>query len=268
MHATPSPTRPWVFLRGLIRQHRHWEDFPERFRAAFPGTLVLLPDLPGNGDLCDRDSPLAIAGMVASVRKQLASQHISGPVNVLALSLGAMTAIEWMRQFPEDIERAVLMNTSLRGMSTFSERLRPDNYRAIFANLLRGRAGIEREQLVLDISSNLYPHKAALAEKWAGYAATHPTSTANALRQLTAAARYRAPAARPHEHVLLLQSLGDRLVNPVCSTRIADTWRWPLQTHASAGHDLTLDDPDWVLARIADWLGTHSGSPTINGDEK
>jgi len=50
-------TRPWVFLRGLIRQHRHWEDFPERFRAAFPGTPVLLLDLPGNGDLCDRDSP-------------------------------------------------------------------------------------------------------------------------------------------------------------------------------------------------------------------
>lgn len=248
-------TRPWVFLRGLIRQHRHWEDFPDRFRAAFPGTPVLLLDLPGNGDLCDRDSPMAIRGMVDSVRKQLATQHVQGPVNVLALSLGAMTTIEWMEQYPEDIERAVLMNTSLRGMSAFTERLRPENYRAIFGNLLRGRAGLEREQLILDITTNLYPHKAALAAKWAGYAADHPTSTANALRQLAAAARYHAPPARPHEHVLMLQSLGDRLVNPVCSTRIAETWRWPLFSHPSAGHDLTLDDPEWVIARIREWLG-------------
>lgn len=246
-------TATWVFLRGLIRQHRHWEDFPDRFRAAFPDAVVLTLDLPGNGDLFDRESPVSVTGMVDSVRKQLDARHVRGPVNVLALSLGAMVAIEWMERHPEDIERAVLMNTSLRGMSGFTDRLRPENYVAILKNLLLVRDPVLRESLVLDLSTNLFQDKTALARKWATYAGSHPTSRTNALRQLLAAASYSAPPARPHEHVLLLQGLGDHIVNPVCTTRIAERWRWPLMSHPTAGHDLTLDDPDWVIDCIRTW---------------
>lgn len=252
------PVNTWVFLRGLIREHRHWEDFPKRFQAAFPDANVVLLDLPGNGDLCDRDSPASISGMVHSVRKQLTARHIHGPVNVLALSLGAITAIEWMECFPADVEHAVLMNTSLRGMSGFRDRLRPENYLLLLKGLLLERDPVARERKVLEMSCNLYGDKDTLAQKWAGYAVTLPTSRKNALRQLVAAARYSAPPARPHEHVLLLQGLGDRIVNPVCTTRIAERWRWPLMSHPTAGHDLTLDDGDWVIERIREWLAGQS----------
>jgi hypothetical protein len=158
-----------------------------------------------------------------------------------------------MEQYPQEIEHGVLINTSLRGMSGFTERLRPENYREMFRNLWR-RDLVARERFILDLTTNLYPQKEVLAHKWAGYARQHPTSRTNALRQLAAAASYKAPKARPHEHVLMLQSLGDHLVNPVCSTRIADAWRWPLLSHPSASHDLTLDDGDWVIAQIRQWL--------------
>lgn len=243
----------WVFLRGLIRQHRHWEDFPARFQAAFPEASVILLDLPGNGDLYDHESPTSVADLVASAREQLVRRNVQGPVHLLALSLGAMVAIEWMERHPCDIERAVLMNTSLRGLSSFTERLRPENYLDILKSLVFN-SRVEREKLILDISTNLYPHKAELAEKWVGYAKDQPTSRMNGLRQLIAAGTYSAPAARPHEHVLILQSLADHLVNPVCSTRIAERWRWPLVSHPTAGHDLTLDDGDWVIAQIKLWL--------------
>lgn len=243
----------WVFLRGLVRQHRHWEDFPGKFLQAFPESDVVLIDLPGNGDMHDHESPNSIAEMVQSVRKQLDAQGVHGPVNVLALSLGAMVGIEWMERYPGDIERAVLINTSLRGMSRFTERLRPENYQEILRNLLFGSL-LDREKFILDTTTNLYPHKLALAEKWARYALAQPTTRMNALRQLWAAGTYRAPPARPHEHVLILQSLGDHLVNPVCTTRIADTWRWPLVSHPTAGHDLTLDDGEWVIHQIKNWL--------------
>lgn len=247
-------TRPtWVFLRGLVRQHRHWEKFPQRFRKAFPDSLTILLDLPGNGDLCDHESPASVPEMVASVREQLEARGVQGPVNVFALSLGAMVAIEWMAQHPCDVEHTVLVNTSLRGLNPLTERLRPDNYLDILKSLVFN-SRLEREKLILDITTNLYPDKAALAEKWTGYAEAHPTTRLNALRQLFAAATYKAPDARPHEHVLLLQSLGDHLVNPVCSTRIADRWRWPLVSHPTAGHDLTLDDGDWVIEQIKQWL--------------
>lgn len=243
----------WVFLRGLVRQHRHWEDFPAKFQAAFPDANILALDLPGNGDLYQHESCTSVAENVESVREQLQAHGVHEPVRLLALSLGAMVGIEWMERYPEEIERAVLMNTSLRGMSRFTERLRPENYNDILKGLFL-LSTLEREKLILDISTNLYPHKEALARKWADYAKAQPTSRMNALRQLFAASTYSAPPARPHEHVLLLQSLGDHLINPVCTTRIAECWRWPLVSHPTAGHDLTLDDGDWALAQIQQWL--------------
>ncbi len=243
----------WVFLRGLIRQHRHWEDFPNQFQKAFPEHRIVLLDLPGNGDLFEHESPSSVAGMVESAREQLDRLQVRGAVQLLALSLGAMVAIEWMERYPCDIERAVLLNTSLRGMSRFTERLRPENYVDILESLVFNSA-VEREKLILDISTNLYKNKDALAQKWVGYAQAQPTSRMNGLRQLFAAATYKAPPARPHEHVLILQSLADHLVNPVCSTRIAERWRWPMVSHPAAGHDLTLDDGEWVITQIRQWL--------------
>lgn len=246
---------PWVFLRGIVRQHRHWEDFPERFQAAFPEATLLLPDMPGNGDLHDHESLTSIAEMVEAVRDDLRGRGLHGPVHLLALSMGGMVGIEWMQRHPEDIERAVLINTSMPGLSRISERLR----RAAWPDILRSlllMPQLERERLFIELTANLYPEPDALARRWAAYAEAQPTARMNALRQLFAATTWRAPDARPHEHVLLLQSLGDKVVDPVCSTRIADRWRWPLASHPTAGHDLTLDDPDWVIAQVKQWLAT------------
>ncbi|MCD6061578.1 MAG: hypothetical protein K0S16_1889 [Moraxellaceae bacterium] len=243
----------WVFLRGLIRQHRHWEDFPARFQAAFPDAEPILLDLPGNGDLCREESCTSVPEMVESLREQLCGRSVQGPVHLMAISLGAMVGIEWMQRYPQEIERAVLINTSLRGLSRFSDRLRRENYRDIVKALLFG-SHQRREELVLELTSNLYPQRRELAQKWAGYAEQWPVSRMNALRQLFAAGTYHAPDARPHEHVLLLQSLGDHLVNPVCTTRIAENWRWPLVSHPNAGHDLPLDDGDWIIRQVDHWL--------------
>jgi pimeloyl-ACP methyl ester carboxylesterase len=73
------------------------------------------------------------------------------------------------------------------------------------------------------------------------------------LRQLWAAARYRAPAQAPAP-TLILASRNDALVDPSCSEELARRWRVPVRMHASAGHDLTLDDPDWVVDQIRGWV--------------
>jgi predicted alpha/beta hydrolase family esterase len=56
--------------------------------------------------------------------------------------------------------------------------------------------------------------------------------------------------------VLVLASLGDGLVDPACSWRMAKAWGVELRLHASAGHDLPLDDPEWVARQAADWIAT------------
>lgn len=243
----------WVLLRGLVRQQKHWEQFPARFAEAFPEARVHTLDLPGNGVLCDRPSPLTVREMMESARQQLQVRGMTGPVNLLAISLGGMVAIEWMHRHRQQVASAVIINSSLRDAGTLFDRLQPANYPAILKNLLLQRDPYSREKLILDISSNLYPHKAALARKWTEYATTHPTSRRNALRQLLAAARYAAPRRRPHDRVLVLNSARDRLVNPVCSERMARRWDWPLRTHSHAGHDLPLDDGPWILQQIQQW---------------
>lgn len=251
--ASAAVTGDWVFLRGLVRQQKHWERFPERFMAAFPDAQVHLLDLPGNGTLCDRPSPLTIREMMETARSQLNTRGVQGPLHLLTISLGGMVAMEWMHRHRREIASAVIINSSLRDVGTLFDRLQPAHYPAILKQLVLDRDQLSREQLILDISSNLYPQKSQLARKWAEYARTHPTSSKNALRQLLAAARYRAPGRCPHQRVLVLNSARDRLVNPVCSERLAARWQWPLRTHPGAGHDLPLDDGDWIIAQIQDW---------------
>ena len=50
----------------------------------------------------------------------------------------------------------------------------------------------------------------------------------------------------------VLASNGDRLCSPIASRRLAARLGAPLHVHPTAGHDLPLDDPDWVIARMCE----------------
>jgi pimeloyl-ACP methyl ester carboxylesterase len=141
----------------------------------------------------------------------------------------------------------VLINTSLGGHSPFWQRLRPgawpDLLRAAVADAPR------RERIILARTSTARGADDTLAAQWAAWALERPVSRVNALRQLAAAARYR-EGARPAVPVLLLASAGDRLVSVRCSQRLAQAWGCPLRLHATAGHDLPLDAPGWVVDQV------------------
>lgn len=253
--------RTWVLLRGLVREQRHWEQFPGLLEAALPpGSRVVCIDLPGNGEHWQQASPTSIAGMVEGARRDLAARGVDGPVCLLALSLGAMTAFEWMSSHPGEIEAAVLLNTSLSAYSPFWQRLRPRNYLPILHNVLWRRAPEHRERMVLAASTNLLADREFYVRRWTGYAQERPVSIANSLRQLLAAARYRAPANPPQCPVLLLNGAGDRLVDPRCSDAIARALGLPLQRHPTAGHDLALDAPGWVVGQVTGFIAGDAGT--------
>ncbi|MBI2379164.1 MAG: alpha/beta hydrolase [Gammaproteobacteria bacterium] len=238
----------WIFLRGLIRESRHWEGFLARFSTEFPGARLIAVDLPGNGRRCEMTSPTRIAGMTQVLRENLPLQ---GPVRILALSMGAMVALDWAARFPKEIEALVLLNTSLGGISPWYRRLRP---RAAWQLLsLPWRGAIGREALILELTSRRHGGDAALAREWARYARESPVHSRNALRQLLAAARFRMRAA-PSCPVLLLAGAKDGLVDPACSRDLAKRWGAELRMHPDAGHDLSLDEADWVLAQLRAWL--------------
>lgn len=253
----------WVLLRGLTREAGHWGGFAARLRHAVDAPVVAL-DLPGNGTRHREPSPWQVQAMASACRAQLQQAGHAPPYAVVAMSLGAMVALDWAATAPGTLRGCVLINTSVRGFSPFWQRLRPANYTTVLRLMLAGATALEREQAVLAMTSGKPADHAALPSAWAELARLRPVAPANALRQLVAAARYRAPRSAPDVPALVLASAGDRLVSPECSRRLAQAWGWPLAVHPDAGHDLPLDDPHWVVAQIVGWWRAQgSGLPVV-----
>ncbi|HYD62781.1 MAG TPA: alpha/beta hydrolase [Noviherbaspirillum sp.] len=245
----------WIFLRGLMRESRHWGAFPEQFRRYAGGAQLLLPDLAGNGRLHAQRSPACVQDMVEHYRAAVTAQGLQPPYHLLALSLGAMMAIEWAQRYPDELAGCVLMNTSLRPFSPFYRRLRWQNYPVLVRLATAGRDVQTRERIVLRLTSNRGGAHMQTLRAWIAYQRECPVSRANAMRQLLAAASYRAPGSSPRVPMLVLASAGDRLVDPSCSHRLAEAWGCSFAMHPDAGHDLALDDGEWVAAQVRDWLG-------------
>lgn len=240
----------WILLRGWTREAAHWGAFPAILADTLEAQEVVALDLPGTGALVSRASPWTVQAIMERCRDVLAIRGAPHPVNLLGLSLGAMTAIAWCDVHPRDVGRCVLVNPSARPFSPFYRRLRPATYPAILRALLASDPR-RREAAVLALTSA--SRGVAALDTWIGIANERPVSRANALRQLVAAARFRCPPVA-RVPTLVLASGADRLVDPECSRALARRWGVPCEVHPSAGHDLPLDDGAWLAQRVRDWL--------------
>lgn len=250
-----SSAATWVLLRGLTREAGHWGTFPNQLRAQLqPNARVLAVDLPGNGQLHRARSPADIGTTMEQLRAHLRTLGARPPFHLLSMSLGAMVAVEWATQHPAELAGCVLVNTSLRPFSPWYRRLRPRNYGTLVTLALSGQAAREREEAVLRITTRHPPQPIdAVLDAWTALRMTRPVSRANALRQLIAAARYRAPQRPPVVPLAVALGAADGLVDPRCSRRLAQQWQLPLAEHPTAGHDLPLDDGPWLAAQVAAW---------------
>jgi pimeloyl-ACP methyl ester carboxylesterase len=246
----------WVLLRGLMREARHWGEFPTLFQNAMGAQHLVTLDFPGNGSLHAQTSATSVAEMANYCHTQLRQLGYAPPYRVLALSLGAMVAVAWSELYPAELEKMVLINTSLAPYNPFYHRLRPTNYTTLIP-LLYGSAA-RRENLILRLTSTQSDtaRQQAILEQWTAYARECPITRANILRQLQAALCFRASQITPPVPVLLLAGQHDRLVNVKCSITLAQRWRCAIRLHPTAGHDLPLDDGVWVTQQVKEWLNS------------
>jgi pimeloyl-ACP methyl ester carboxylesterase len=239
---------PWILLRGLTRESRHWGAFVPMLEAATGGVLPI--DLPGNGTAAHVRSPARVEAFVETVRAEIERRGVRAPYRVLAMSLGGMVATAWALHYPGEIERLVLVNTSMRPYSRFYERLRPAAWPSLMRVAVDWRdAEGPAEALIHARTCQRRDTLAADLKTWHAIRASTPVSRANALRQLWAAARYAARGV-PRCAVLVVSARGDRLVNPVCSARLAQAWNAQHVVHPWAGHDVPHDDPQWLVTTL------------------
>jgi pimeloyl-ACP methyl ester carboxylesterase len=238
-----------VFLRGLAREKRHWGDFPEFFQGQFPEVKIIAVDFPGIGDHADVASPSSVAGIADFCWKEVRRHFPEGKVAVLAVSMGGMVAMDWMRVRGEQLSAAILINSSSKD-SAFFRRLRYQIWPGIFKAAAHTQPK-EREKQIIDLIMNSEVAKEKALPCWTRVAQDHPIPPLTFARQLWAASQFSGLQKKPETPVLLLNSLGDRFVDPSCSEILHQKFQWQLERHPWGGHDLVWDDPQWVTDYIA-----------------
>lgn len=234
----------WLLLRGLVRERQHWADFPAQLAEACKGEVQTL-DLPGVGTEAGRPAPTSIAAMVQDLRSRFSPG--AGRWGIFAPSLGGMIALTWASLHPADFAKVAVCNTSARDLGSTFERFSP----AALLTVARGLFTFNRtarERRVLALISNTERGRGHL-NQFALLSRERPVGPRVLVNQLRAASALRAPASLSVP-LLVLCSEGDRLCSPLCSRRLAQRLAAKLAVHPSAGHDLPLDDPDWVIARL------------------
>jgi pimeloyl-ACP methyl ester carboxylesterase len=244
----------FFLLRGLIREAEHWGNLPNLIQAEHPGSEITLIDIPGAGAYFRHPSPLSIKKMVEQMRQVYLEKRTDGSECVLmAISLGGMIAGQWLKSFPDDFQRAILINTSYGGYSGLFERLKPSALAYLLkVPTLKGRA---KEAHILRLVSN---HKNVFDDTlnlWEKIQRERPVSLKNTIRQMAAASMFRIGDFIPKIPVLILASTEDRMVDVSCSRTIAQRWNVPIIEHPTAGHDLSADDPAWIVKHLKDFTG-------------
>ena len=241
-------------LRGLTREHRHWGSFPARF-TELTGEPVTSMDPPGFGVEHDRQSPSTISEIADDFRVRFEATRGDDEWSIMGISLGGMVTLDWVSRFPDDFARAVVINSSAADAGRLTERCSVGGFMAIAGLALRRQLDSPEklERAVLGLGSN---RPAAdldeIGKCWADWRRQYPPSRASVLAQIRAGTRFRLPES-VSTPLLVLTSAKDRLVSHHVSARIAKRYCAPLRTNPTAGHDIPLDDPDWIIEQVQHW---------------
>ncbi|MCG3864754.1 MULTISPECIES: alpha/beta hydrolase [unclassified Photobacterium] len=244
-----------ILLRGLFRDQFHWGTFCQTLKNHFPHSDIVCLDIAGNGARNDEKTPPSLKGIAQDLHEHF---HILRPqhqqADIIAISMGGMIALKWMAMFPNDIRKAILINTSTQSLSPFHQRLRWQRYADI--SQILWLPNLKQEEKIIHLTSNKQWDSVeliALSHQWANWKEQHPISCKNMFNQLNASREFTLPN-KLSQPIVLLTSQQDKLVNYQCSIALAHYWNLPINIHPTAGHDIPLDDPQWVCEHAKRFL--------------
>ncbi len=236
----------WVWLRGLGRESGHWGGLPRQAEEAL-GERVVTIDLPGFGRNSDIDCPIDMREMVSFL---IARTQGLQSINILAVSLGGLIALNWASADGR-IASVTAVNSSSR-LNRFHQRIRFANAVSLLRLFIGKDDEQAKEEKILSIVSNCEQKSKQVLSLWSEITRRRPIQINQVLRQLYLAAT--APLIRPELlsncRLTFLASNCDKLVSPLCSHSLASYYQARLLVHPTAGHDLPLDDPQWLLGQL------------------
>jgi pimeloyl-ACP methyl ester carboxylesterase len=249
-----NKTRIFLII-GLTKESAHWDDvFIEKLKEFYDVEDITAIDLPGTGAFIDQKSPATISEIVSVSRKNYESLFIKDENRLLvAISLGGMVATEWTRQFPQDFNQFVIMNSSFKGLNPLFKRLQPWGMTQ-FLKVFLAPTHTSKEKFILELVSNQKEVQKNTLSKWVEISKERPISKENMVRQTVAAARYTFNH-KPEIPTFIIASTHDRLAHFSCSQALHKEWGgdFHLIEDPKAGHGLHVDIPEMLARLITDW---------------
>lgn len=249
-------------LRGLTRESGHWgQQFFRYIEGQFPNAKITTLDLPGAGIHYQEKAGMTVNKLMEFMREY--SLHeieaSKGQNIIMATSLGGMVATEWIANHPNDFQALIMISSSFKGICSFSERVSPQIRKEIFTVPFTLNMA-KKEERLLRINSNDSLSFENNLEEWKEIQGQRPMTTANILRQTIAGLRYEAPAYFPDLPILIVGSYSDRLVCPDCIVKVRDYFGGDIIWNDVAGHGIPIDQPEWLVDNVKDWLDSGSSS--------
>lgn len=243
----------FYLIRGLAREAAHWGGFSDLLKKQNYVKQVFHLDLPGAGKFHKLTSPISIRETAEFMLSQI-DFSVEGPKVIFSISLGSMVAIEMVQRQGDQFDKLYVINTSFSNLSPLHHRLQ---LRALkrFGMMAKARKDtMERELEALKMVSHNREVWQELAEQFVEVEKQRPFQVKNLFRQLVAAATYRIAKDKPVTPMVVFNSLGDEMVHPSCSEKLARHWDLPIYTHPEAGHDMAIDAPEWLIKKVAETL--------------
>lgn len=239
-----NKSQRWIFLRGLTRGNIHWGNFSETFKKYCPGAELEFLEIPGNGFLNNEITPLDGRAIVELLRSKSSFVKQGLSFNLCGISLGGMIALKWIELYPKEIESINVINSSLNQFSPFYKRLIPKNYETILRTIFE-ESSLVQEENILRITSNRFEETRVNLPAFADFSSKHKFKKINLLRQLLLAKTIYIESV-PFVPFKVISSRNDKLVHYTCSREIFRKLGGTQYIHPSAGHDLPLDEPEWL----------------------
>src|SRR6201986_1778685 len=98
---------PVVLVHGMVNSSRHWEQVALRLADRY---TVIAPDLIGHGDSATPRGDYSLGAHAAVIRDLLAAIGVDR-ATIVGHSLGGGVAMQYFWQFPERVERLVLISS-------------------------------------------------------------------------------------------------------------------------------------------------------------
>lgn len=240
-----------VLIRGLFRNQYHWGEFPDLLRNALEETEIFCVDIPGAGERHLEASPTSIEAMVDAIRFKY---RFTSKLSIISLSMGGMIGLNWAYRYPQEINKLVCINTSSANSSYFYERLLPKNY---FKILIALSVNVKARETIIysmvsskHISNKQKSHD--VINNWVAINNKYPMKKRNFFYQLLAALSFHIE--KPSCELLFISSKSDKLVSYKATKALAKKWQSSLIINENDGHDIALDNPNWLCQQLINWL--------------